>query len=720
MAISRETTERIRDLLKEHPEGLSITGIVSAIPLNRNTISRYLDTMLVSGQVEMHHFGMAKIFTLAKRLPVSSVLSISSEYVLQVDGGLRVIFLNEPFLALLDLSEREVLGKKIDATRLPGIFADEYPLLLRWISEGLSGIERRGEIQLPARERILACRVSPAVFSEGQKGVTVLFEDITAQRNDEDRIRESEEKFRTLAEVATDGILICDADGRVIEWNEALAGITGLEREQVIGSPVPDMILRSLASDSQGEGRVAAMRARLRTATRTGSSQLFFSPVEAVVHPPGGTSRIIRLTIFPVRTSRGTLIGAIVHDITGQRLDEKRLRESEERYRTLVEISPDAILLHQKGVVLYANPAAVRLLGACAPSDLLGRSVLDFVGPAHRGAVQKNIQSDLLGETTPAMELEMVRIDGTQITVEGRGVRTFIDGEPAVQVALQDITGRKRAEAALQESEERLRLALSGSETGLWELDLTTMQGTIDENAAAILGYRTEEIGPGRTAWDDLSHPEDVPLIAKRLTEHLEGKTDVFESEHRMRHASGRWVWVTGRGKVTRRIPGGAPWRISGTLQDITRKKEAEDALRAGEERYRHLLERSFNAVIVHKGGKILIANEAALAMAGAASPQDLIGRDITPFIHPSSRQLVQERIAEMLKSPGTTMPLARETFLRMNGEPFAVDVMATSFLDTDGIAIQIIFREIDRGDLNPSCRADRNVAAQGGSEKTK
>ncbi|MFA6333794.1 MAG: helix-turn-helix domain-containing protein, partial [Methanoregula sp.] len=96
MALRREITIRITDLLEQNPQGLSITELVRTGGLNRNTVGRYLDNLLVSGQVEMRHFGMAKIYTLSQRLPVSSVLSISSELVIQLDGSLRLIFLNQP------------------------------------------------------------------------------------------------------------------------------------------------------------------------------------------------------------------------------------------------------------------------------------------------------------------------------------------------------------------------------------------------------------------------------------------------------------------------------------------------------------------------------------------------------------------------------------------------------------------------------------------------
>jgi PAS domain S-box-containing protein len=138
---------------------------------------------------------------------------------------------------------------------------------------------------------------------------------------------------------------------------------------------------------------------------------------------------------------------------------------------------------------------------------------------------------------------------------------------------------RKAADEALRESEEKLRLALSGSDTGWWALDLRTSVGEIDDRAAGILGYRASDIGRRKVDWDEITHPEDLPAVQARLREYLGGGTAAFKTEHRMRHASGEWIWVLGIGKVTRRDGDGSPIQISGTMRDISDRKREERAL---------------------------------------------------------------------------------------------------------------------------------------------
>jgi PAS domain S-box-containing protein len=139
-------------------------------------------------------------------------------------------------------------------------------------------------------------------------------------------------------------------------------------------------------------------------------------------------------------------VAMIARDITDRKKSEDALRESEERYRTLVEISPDPVIIHQEGKITYLNPAALSMFGVKHANEILGKNVLEVIHPDYRDAVRKNITIDLEGKTSPSIELRMLRIDGTSVIVEGRGVKTTINGKPAIQVAIRDITERKRAE----------------------------------------------------------------------------------------------------------------------------------------------------------------------------------------------------------------------------------------------------------------------------------
>jgi len=148
-----------------------------------------------------------------------------------------------------------------------------------------------------------------------------------------------------------------------------------------------------------------------------------------------------------------------------------------------------------------------------------------------------------------------------------------------------DYERRDRDRGELRESRERMELALRGGDLGTWDWDVRTGAVEINERWATMLGYTRTEIAPDLSAWSELLHPDDVADVMASLDEHLAGRTDRYETEHRLRHKSGRWVWVLDRGQVIERAEGGTPLRAAGTHLDITQRKEAEEALRDAERR---------------------------------------------------------------------------------------------------------------------------------------
>lgn len=157
----------------------------------------------------------------------------------------------------------------------------------------------------------------------------------------------------------------------------------------------------------------------------------------------------------------------------------------------------------------------------------------------------------------------------------------------------EDITGRRILEEKLSLSEARLKLATSGTNTGLWDLQLQTNQIYYSTEWASLLGYDLEELQPiTRETFRSLVHPDDFDFSLKRVQEIIDGNETAYESEIRMRHKNGHWVWVLDRGSVVEHDAEGKPVRMIGTHTDITRQKEAETLLRAREAQLRAINER--------------------------------------------------------------------------------------------------------------------------------
>lgn len=139
---------------------------------------------------------------------------------------------------------------------------------------------------------------------------------------------------------------------------------------------------------------------------------------------------------------------------------------------------------------------------------------------------------------------------------------------------------RHQMDRRLKKSEERLALALWGADLGMWDWDTRTNTVIYNARWAGMLGYAPEEIPAHYDSWETRVHPEDLPTTLETLHAHLENRTPFYESEHRLQHRNGHWVWVLSKGKVTERDPQRQPLRVCGTHLDISVHKSLEEELR--------------------------------------------------------------------------------------------------------------------------------------------
>jgi PAS domain S-box-containing protein len=196
---------RIRDILKNHPKGMTIEEISRLLPLNRTSTAKYLNTLLISGQAEMRTYGRAKVFSLTQRVPLSRLMSLSSDLILILDKEETVTYINDGFLKFLDQERDNLAGKKIGQTTLPAYLS---PAILAGIGRALEGRESSGDqdIRIRGQDYYFITKLIPMVFDEGSGGVAIILEDITElkkyQRHLENLVEE-----RTREIIATNGQL---------------------------------------------------------------------------------------------------------------------------------------------------------------------------------------------------------------------------------------------------------------------------------------------------------------------------------------------------------------------------------------------------------------------------------------------------------------------------------------------------------------------------------
>jgi PAS domain S-box-containing protein len=267
------------------------------------------------------------------------------------------------------------------------------------------------------------------------------------------------------------------------------------------------------------------------------------------------------------------------------------LRESEAKLRHLIERSADAIVLaDEQGSIVEWNQSAERLTGL-ARAEVLGHFLWDvqfrLVPPRrqtpafyeeHKEYILRMFRAGYAPEAVGQLrEAEICRADGTHRFVETRGFSVQTERGFMAGTVLHDVTERRRAEDTLRENEERLELALEGSQQGFWDWNIATGEVQRNERWAEMLGYAPQEIAATIDQWENLVHPDDRAAVWESLNDHLAGRTPVHEIEYRMLSKGGRYRWVLERARVVRRDPEGRPVRMSGTHIDVTRRRQAAE-----------------------------------------------------------------------------------------------------------------------------------------------
>jgi PAS domain S-box-containing protein len=259
-----------------------------------------------------------------------------------------------------------------------------------------------------------------------------------------------------------------------------------------------------------------------------------------------------------------------------------------ELFRRLVELSPDGILISQNGRLVFANPAARRLCGVADLAELAGAPLSRVFGADGQEIRRSRLERLMAGDAVTPFEEQIIGPDGGIADVEialarvddfDAGGLPTVAGRAKVGQAVvwmvREISERKRADASLRESEERLTLAFAGAQEGVWDWNLVTGDVVYSPRWKQMLGYADHEVEPHISSWERLLHPDDMPR-AQEVNDSVARGARAYEGEFRLRHKDGHYVQVLSRGYPVRRELGGPVVRIVGTHFYLTERRQAE------------------------------------------------------------------------------------------------------------------------------------------------
>ena len=399
-------------------------------------------------------------------------------------------------------------------------------------------------------------RVTPRGEFLGYRGVG---RDVTEQRRAERAVFEAKERV----ELALDG-------GNLAEWHfdvehdELYAGdgwvrFLGHGRSPAVGkgAMLYDMMHPEDRERSRGimvralKGELEEYVDEFRVPTRAGDWKWLQARGRVVERDAEG---------------RALRVSGTIADIDSRKRAETALQEAEARYRSLVDLAPNGVLVHSAGVIEYANPAAARLLKAESPAQLIGTRLEALFNPADLPRVRERQSVLLAAPAAVGFEERRMRcLDGTELIVEGAAVSFLERGRMVVQGVLRDVTEERQARQALAEREQRFRDVVHASGEYVWETDAQWRYTYLSERVEAVLGYARNEL-LGRAPH------EFMPLGEAHFPDTQAPFRDVVR---RSITKSGGVIWQSVSG-VPRLDAAGALIGYRGTAADVTARKQAE------------------------------------------------------------------------------------------------------------------------------------------------
>jgi PAS domain S-box-containing protein len=322
------------------------------------------------------------------------------------------------------------------------------------------------------------------------------FQDITLQRAVEKALVEAENRYRGLFQNLPDGFVLVDEKKRIIEANAALQAMVGYRRDELLGLSITDLTPQKWHSVDD-------------LIWRQVSTKGFSDVYEKEYIRKDGRVLPVEARAHLLKDGNGNPAGmwGIIRDITRRKQWEETLRETEERYRKVVHLSPIGIFIHVGGRVQFTNPAFALMIGAEGSEQLIGTPVRSFVPRNYQDLVVKRMEGATAeGSEPPLLEQKWVRVDGTVINVEARAFPFNYEGRGGIMVVAEDITQRKRAEQALRNREKELEnksVNLAETNTALRVLlrqreeDKKVLESTIVANIKELVFPYVEKLRSG-------------------------------------------------------------------------------------------------------------------------------------------------------------------------------------------------------------------------------
>jgi PAS domain S-box-containing protein len=489
-----------------------------------------------------------------------AILNTVVDPVVVLDGKLQVQTANRAFYGIFGVSRDETQGISI---RKLGNNQWETSEAWKSIEISLSGpnefqaVEIDRESPTGRKTLVLDARRLAGV---GDSLILITFHDVT-QRKQAER---TTSLLAAIVDFSDDAILSKKLDGTITSWNQSAERLFGYKAKEAIGQHITLIVPWERRSEEEDILRRLARGERVEH-------------FETVRRRKDGSYLDLSLTISPIRDAVGKVIGAsnVARDIGERKRIEAALRESEERFRAIVETTPECVkLISADGTLLHMNRSGLEMVGARSADEVVGKNVYDLIAPEDRDRFQAFNETVCRGERG-SLQFDIVGLEGKRRQMETHAAPLRNPDETVVHLAVTaDISERKKAEELLRKSEERFRALVTASSDVVYRMspDWSEMRELDGRGFIA-------DTGKPRKDWlNEYIHPEDQPIVLRTIREAVRTKS-MFELEHRVRQTDGTLGWTNSRA-VPLLNANGEILEWFGAATDVTARKEAEESFR--------------------------------------------------------------------------------------------------------------------------------------------
>ncbi len=598
------------------------------------------------------------------------------DLVSQTDIEGRFVYVSPSNRTVLGYEPEEMLGHHI----LERVHPDDAPAVAKAVEQAMAE-KTGGRIEYRYQHRdghyLWLETVGNLIFDgDGQTiGAVFTARDVTDRKKAELALRDSEELYRAIVENTHDAIYIY-RDSLLIYVNRRLCEILGYAAQELLGTNMLHLI--------HPEDRAMIAEYTERRARDDNPPECY----EGRVITKDGRIRIIEFRPSKINYQGGYAVLGAARDITEQEEAEKALRESEEKYRKIFNNIQDTFYQTDiNGIIIEISPSITRHSGFTR-EELIGSPVdMVYLNKQDRAKLLAEVQEH--GEVFD-FEVPLLHKNGNvlQVSVNAHLLRDR-DGNPiGIEGSLRDITGRRRAEQALRESEEKYKTLADNIPDTIYSLDNTGTITAVNAEALKLFGYGPEEI-IGKQ-FSQIIHPEDRAMALNSYLQAIRERREYTRGlEFRINDRDGGVHWVELHSHM-RFDANNALLGEEGVLRDITDRKRAESALKESQERLQGIFEASQAGILlVNPDGLISLANKRMAEMFGC-TVEDLTGTHYMDRIHESDRDTTADTFDSLIRGSNTMIQVERH-FIRFDGSDFWGYVSSRRLEKEDGSALALL-----------------------------